>query len=128
VRILTAGSNSDVKLVQWASQQVYSNFLRSGVKIYELDTRLHAKTFTVDGASSMIGSFNLDYWSWAANLETNLLVTDNTFTNKVDQQFFRDVTNSREITLKALKQEKLSTRFFSWCAYILCKILRPSRE
>src|SRR4051812_9927916 len=68
---------SDVPVVRHASQHVYSLFLKNGVKIYEYYGRkLHAKTVTIDGIYSSIGSFNLDPWSHFYNLEMNLTVLD----------------------------------------------------
>jgi phosphatidylserine/phosphatidylglycerophosphate/cardiolipin synthase-like enzyme len=62
VSILMAGEGlTDVPVTRWASQHIYHQLLKSGVRIYELQSAtLHAKTVTIDGLYSSIGSFNWD--------------------------------------------------------------------
>jgi cardiolipin synthase len=78
VRLLTAGvSFTDVPVIAYAAQHVYGVLLRAGVRIYELqDRHLHAKTTTIDGIYSSVGSFNMDTFSEACNLEVNLTMLD----------------------------------------------------
>ena len=57
VRILTAGSRTDVEVVRFAGRASYDTLLRAGARVYEWQpTTLHAKTFVIDGQWSTIGS------------------------------------------------------------------------
>jgi cardiolipin synthase len=58
---------------------------------------LHAKTFTVDGIYSSIGSFNFDLWSGTGNLETNIGVWDPETTSVLDKQFEEDVVRCVQV-------------------------------
>jgi cardiolipin synthase len=50
VRVIVPGKNTDLKAVRYASQRDYSEFLKTGVKIYEFQpTMLHSKIMVVDG-------------------------------------------------------------------------------
>ena len=52
---------TDVPVTRWASQHIYYTLLKSGVKIFEMQSAtLHAKTVTIDGIYTSIGSFNWD--------------------------------------------------------------------
>ena len=62
VMILVPGEGkADVPFTRWASQHIYFTLLKKGVRIFELQNAvLHAKTVTIDGIYSSIGSFNWD--------------------------------------------------------------------
>lgn len=69
VRVIVPGE-SDVKLVQWASQHFYAHLLKRGIRIYERrDRMVHSKAMVIDGQWSVIGSCNLDARSLRINLE-----------------------------------------------------------
>ncbi len=69
VHLLLAG-RSDVPFARAATRSLYRRLLKAGVAISEWnDSTLHAKVMTVDAASLLVGSFNLDPLS-LANLET----------------------------------------------------------
>lgn len=55
----------------------YQELLAAGVKIYEYQAGiLHAKTMTVDGEITLIGSANMDRRSFDLNYENNILLCD----------------------------------------------------
>lgn len=59
------------------SKSYYEDMLASGVKIYEYQAGiLHAKTMTVDGDITLIGSANMDRRSFDLNYENNILLCD----------------------------------------------------
>jgi cardiolipin synthase len=63
--------------VRKASQTSFGRALTAGIKIHEYRGALmHAKTITVDGRWSSVGSANLDRRSFALNHELNLAVED----------------------------------------------------
>jgi cardiolipin synthase len=77
----------------------YQDLLAAGVKIYEYQAGLlHAKTLTVDGEVTLIGSANMDRRSLELNYENNILLSDEALTQTmlIRQQEFQ--ADSREIT------------------------------
>ncbi|MEO8564501.1 MAG: phospholipase D-like domain-containing protein, partial [bacterium] len=58
VRVLTNGSQSDVRTTWLAGRSSYEPLLHAGVRIYEYGTTIHAKTFVVDGHLSAISTMN----------------------------------------------------------------------
>lgn len=64
MRLLLAGEGlTDVPMVRWGGIHVMSTLLKEGVRVYELQNKiLHAKTVTIDGIYSSIGSFNFDQY------------------------------------------------------------------
>lgn len=73
VRLLLSGK-SDSDLAYHAPRSFYDELLRSGIKVYERQNALlHAKTATIDGVWSTVGSTNLDWRSCLNNQEIDAL-------------------------------------------------------
>jgi cardiolipin synthase len=69
------------------SKSYYQDLLAAGVKIYEYQAGiLHAKTMTVDGEVTLIGSANMDRRSFDLNYENNILLCDETLTAAMRQR------------------------------------------
>lgn len=74
---LTVPARNDSWVVGCASRSHYNTLLTAGVRIFEYRPGLlHAKTMTIDGVFSMIGSSNLDLRSFDLNYENDLLIHD----------------------------------------------------
>ena len=98
VRLLVP-SQSDEPLIESAARSHYADLLRAGVKIYEWQGEmLHAKTGTIDGVWSTVGTSNLDWWSIARDNELNAIVLSHSFGDEMNQMFFDDLKNSKPIT------------------------------
>ncbi len=70
-------ARNDSWIVAGASRSYYRRLLESGCEIHEFEGGLlHAKTLTVDGTLSLIGSTNLDLRSFDLNYEKNILLQD----------------------------------------------------
>jgi cardiolipin synthase len=122
VRILTAGL-SDMPVVRWAGQHVYDRMLRSGVRIYELfGQALHAKTVTIDGLYSAVGSFNLDRWSDRRNLEVNIAILDPGLAQRLEDRFHQDLERAREIRLEDWTRRAWLVRLLQWLAYQVMRL------
>ena len=122
VRILTAGL-SDIPLMRLASQHVYEQFLKAGVRIYEmLNQTLHAKTATIDGVYAWVGSYNLDHWSARRNLEVNTSVIDRNLTRELESHFESDLKNCREISLPVWKKRSWFRRIINFLAYQIMRL------
>ena len=98
VRILVPGPHTDKGFVRQAGHSVYEELLEGGVRIYEFcPTMIHAKTLTIDGAWSSVGSVNFDNRSFQLQDEVTLCVSSTEFAAKLDEQFGRDLERSAEI-------------------------------
>lgn len=110
VRIVVPGK-SDVNLLPLASRHYYDRMLEAGIKLYEYDpVMIHAKTAVVDGVWSTVGSSNLDYRSLIHNDEANAIIIGREFGHEMEQQFEKDLGQSKEITLEQWEDRPLFDR------------------
>ena len=99
VRVLVPGSNIDKPPVWIAGRASYDELVGAGVEVYEYQpTMLHAKTMTIDGCWSAVGSANFDNRSFQLNDEATLCVSSEAFANELTEQFERDLAVSDRIT------------------------------
>jgi cardiolipin synthase len=102
VRILLPERN-DVRLMGPAARSYYSALVRAGARIFEYrPAMLHAKQMVVDGRWCLVGSANVDIRSFWLNFEISALVFDPAFAATVEDQFEKDLGESREITAEIL--------------------------
>ncbi len=123
VRVLL-GAKSDVAPAHFASRALFGRMLRKGIRIYEYLPRvLHAKTAVVDAYWSTIGTSNLDNRSFLHNLEVNAVVADTRFGERMEEVFWNDLAQSREVSPALLKKrpryKRLLDRFFYLFRYWL---------
>ncbi|KRC12283.1 hypothetical protein ASE11_02155 [Hydrogenophaga sp. Root209] len=108
---LVLPGRSDSSLAFHAGRSYYDQLLASGVRIYEMEHALmHAKTAVIDGVFSTVGSSNLDWLSFVANSELNVIVLGDDFGGEMNALFERDRAASRAITLEAWRRRGLSDR------------------
>jgi cardiolipin synthase len=101
VKILLPGPYSNQLVVRETGRHYYARLIKAGVQIYEYQpTMLHAKTLTIDGVWSSVGSANFDNRSFALNDEVNVSVQDPGLAQALDRQFELDLKKSNLITLK----------------------------
>lgn len=94
VRMVLPGF-TDAPVVMYAARANYAHMLEAGIKIYErTDTVLHAKTMTVDGIWSTVGSSNFDYRSFLHNNEANAVIMGPEFAKKMQNLFELDIQSS----------------------------------
>jgi cardiolipin synthase A/B len=98
LRILVPGSHIDKEFVRTAGRAAYEALLGAGIEIFEyLPTMLHAKTLTVDGIWSSIGSVNFDNRSFQLHDEVTLCVQSEAFAGTLHDAFERDLESSERI-------------------------------
>ncbi len=98
VRILVPGPHIDKEFVRQAGRATYEQLLEGGVRLFEYcPTMIHAKTLTVDGSWSSVGSVNFDNRSFQLQDEVTLCVCSSEFADELDAQFERDLERSEEI-------------------------------
>jgi cardiolipin synthase len=100
VRILVPGPHIDKEFVRQAGRAVYEELLGAGVRVYEYcPTMIHAKTLTIDGVWSSVGSVNFDNRSFQLQDEVTLCICSRAFAGQLDAQFARDLERSEQINL-----------------------------
>ncbi|MEX1141575.1 MAG: phospholipase D-like domain-containing protein [Thermoleophilaceae bacterium] len=98
VRIVIPGPNIDKGVVRVAGRAAYDELLDAGVRIFEYQpTMLHAKTLTIDGTWSSVGTINFDNRSFQLHDEVSLCVWDERFAGRLTAAFEHDVERSEEI-------------------------------
>ena len=68
---------------------------------------VHAKTATIDGIWSTIGTTNMDRLSMVGNFEVNVEFYDRSLAQRMEQVFRNDSVNTRELTLAEWQQRPL---------------------
>ena len=110
VRLLFPGHTNE-PLIQPAARSHFSELLDAGVKIYLWQGEmLHAKTATIDGVWSTVGSSNLDWWSIARNDEINTVVLSVRFGQQMNASFMRDLENSQQLDAALWQQRSMLER------------------
>jgi cardiolipin synthase len=111
VKIVTPGSRTDHLLTRSSSRHSYGSLLLAGVRIFEYrPAMIHAKILMVDGCWGVVGSTNFDNRSFGINDEVNLAAFSREFTDRLEQDFIRDIANSREITYEKWRKRSLFER------------------
>jgi cardiolipin synthase len=111
VRLLLPGK-TDQPLIGPAARSHFSELLNAGVKIYLWQGKmLHAKTATIDGVWSTVGSSNLDWWSIARNDEINTVVLSVGFGQQMKDMFTSDLGDAREINSERWQRRSVLKRF-----------------
>lgn len=72
---------------------------------------IHAKTATIDGSWSTVGSANIDRLSLTGNYEINLEIHDDTFASDMQKIFDVDSENCRVLTLDEWQDRQMIARF-----------------
>lgn len=115
---------SDSSLAFHAGRSYYDDLLSSGVRIYQMEHALmHAKTAVIDGVFSTVGSSNLDWLSFVANSELNVIVLGDDFGAEMNRLFERDRDASQPVTLEEWRQRGLSDRAMETLSRMLERFL-----
>jgi cardiolipin synthase len=117
---LVVPSESDVQLVQRASEHLFDRLLRRGIGIYLWrETHMHAKTAVVDGVWSVIGSYNLDSVSLFQNNELVIECVGARFGAWMNRQFAQDQAKCDRVRLREWRRRRSWCRLVEWLAYRL---------
>jgi cardiolipin synthase len=116
VRLVLPGK-SDSGPVFHAGRSHYSSLLRAGVKLYERrGAMLHAKTATIDGVWSCIGSTNLDMRSFLHNDELDATILGREFAGQMQAAFAADLEASEAVDLERWEARSFDFRLKEWGA------------
>ena len=108
--IVPAQSNHIV--ADWLSRGFYSQLLRGGVRLLLYQgAMVHAKTATIDGQWSTIGTANLDRLSMLGNYEINLEVFGRDVAAQMEEIFAVDASNCVELTFAEWRRRHAMVKF-----------------
>lgn len=114
IRVLMPEASNHV-VADWVARSHYSTLLRGGVRIFLYqDVMVHAKTATVDGTWTTVGTANIDRLSMFGNYEVNLEVHDRGQAALMEEIFLRDLANARELTLTEWEARGMLSRAAEW--------------
>jgi cardiolipin synthase A/B len=98
-------ARNDSWIVAAASRSYYADLLEAGVRIFEYNGGLlHAKSLTLDGDITLIGSANMDRRSFDLNFENNILFHDADLTALMRQRQDEYLARSTEVTAAAVRR------------------------
>ena len=107
-------ARNDSWIVAAASRSYYADLLAAGVKIYEyVGGLLHAKSLTVDGEITLIGSANMDRRSFELNYENNILFHDPALTAAMRGRQHDYIRRSRSVTKEAVAAWPMSRKLWN---------------
>jgi cardiolipin synthase A/B len=111
VRLLIPAKSNHV-VADWISRGYFSQLLRSGVRILRYrDAMMHAKTATIDGRWSTVGTANVDRLSLQGNFEINVEIIDPRLASALEDVFGLDESNSLELTRAEWEARDIYRRF-----------------
>jgi len=97
VRLLVPAQSNHV-VADWISRGYFSQLLAAGVRIFRFTgAMVHAKTATIDGRWSTIGTANIDRLSMNGNYEVNVEFIDDAMAAAMESIFRTDLTNATEL-------------------------------
>jgi cardiolipin synthase len=120
VQIITPGRHADHLLTRRSSRRLYGELLRAGAKIYEYKpSMIHTKSLIIDGIWSVVGSTNFDNRSFGLNDEVNLAALDTGLAERLQEDFSRDLANSRAVSYDEWRRRSVFERAHEWLGWIL---------
>ena len=121
VRIIVPGI-PDKWYVKVMGESYFEDLIKAGVKIYEFDGFIHAKTFVSDDEKAAVGTINLDYRSLYLHFENSCYMYKCSAVADVKADFDYMVGNKcRQVTLEDCRNRPRSRRLMAG----LLKILEP---
>lgn len=118
VRILVPKVSNHV-LTDWLSRGFYGSLLRGRIEIHRYtDHMVHAKTATIDGQWTTIGTANIDRLSLTGNYEINLEILDEGLAQGMYEIFTNDLSKADRLDLHEWEARPFINRLYE-------AILRP---
>ena len=111
MRILLPATSNHV-VADWLSRGYYGEMLGSGVRIFQFQgAMVHAKTSTIDGRWSTVGTANIDRLSMTGNYEINVELIDASFAAEMERIYETDLSNSVELTAATWAERGIHKKF-----------------
>jgi cardiolipin synthase A/B len=111
VRLLVPATSNHV-VADWLSRGFYGELLAAGVRIFRFTgAMVHAKTATIDGSWSTVGTANIDRLSMTGNYEVNVEFIDPAMAARMERIYRTDLSNSQELTAERWAARGLHRKF-----------------
>lgn len=111
VRIIVP-QRSNHAVADWLSRGYYEDLLSHGVRLFRYQgAMVHAKTGTIDGVWSTIGTANLDRLSLAGNYEINIEITGEEVADRMERIYQMDLGNCVELTHQTWQRRSIVAKF-----------------
>ncbi len=109
--------------LMFATHAFYSEFLRSGIEIYEYHKSfMHSKVAVIDDVWATVGSSNIDPFSLLLAREANIVVKDITFANELRADLQASIEDGAlRIDPQNWARGNIFKRYASWIAYGLVR-------
>lgn len=112
--------DSDVKVVQYATEHLYRRLLRRGFRIWERQAlMLHSKVMVVDDQWTVVGSCNLDARSLWINREFLAVFHSQSLAALLNDMITQERGLSHRVTRRSLAQLSWLRRWAGRCAWSL---------
>jgi cardiolipin synthase A/B len=121
VKILVPRTSNHV-VADWISRGYYGQLLDAGVQIHRFEgAMVHAKTATIDGEWSTVGTANIDRLSMTGNYEINVEFIDPGMAEVMEAIYGSDLEQSSYLTARTWNARGIHRRFTEG-------VLRPLRH
>ncbi|MFO8000454.1 MAG: phosphatidylserine/phosphatidylglycerophosphate/cardiolipin synthase family protein [Marinilabilia sp.] len=91
----------------WECTKHFKFLLENGIHVHEWQPKgaFHSKNLLIDDAVCSIGSYNIARGSTYHHSESNVLIYDSGFINRVEKQFHIDLKDCKEVKLQEIKHK-----------------------
>ncbi len=123
IRLLIA-EKSDVKILVYARRYLYKWMIGNGIQLYVYNpANVHGKVIVVDHEWTSIGSYDLNNLSTYSNIELNIDIKNNGFSQKVTTVIQKIM--EKQSTLMTIEEVKktdgIGMNIITWIAYRIVK-------
>ena len=108
-----------------ASQALYENLLKAGIKIYEYNrSYLHAKVAVIDQYWATVGSSNIDPFSLLLAREANVFIEDHQFANELRTSLKTAIAQESMPVTPASKNFFWRNYVVNWLSFYIVRIMQ----
>ena len=124
ITVLLQGK-TDHQLLRYATQTLYSEALKAGIRIFEYEKSfMHAKVAVIDGHWATVGSSNIDPFSLLLAKEANIVVRDDSFGQQLRDSLLDAMAHgARELLPAEHIAQPWHARLARWLAYGLVRAM-----
>lgn len=110
--------------LMFATHAFYSEFLRSGIEIYEYHKSfMHSKVAVIDSYWSTVGSSNIDPFSLLLAREANVMIKDASFSKELREDIMRSIhEGASRVHPEKWEKGNIVKRAASWLAFGLVRV------
>ncbi len=106
-------SRPDKKSAFYLARGRFADLIKSGIKIFEFDGFIHAKTLLIDDRIASLGTVNMDFRSLYLHFEDGIMLYNSPSIDDIRKDKDKVLGFSHQITLKDMKKRKFGEKFCS---------------